>query len=130
MCIRDSSDSASLVVDMLCTGDGDAGPTRQRVFWGVSEGVLAALLIVLAGDDGLTALQQVITVVGLPMFTLMFVAGISFVIALRKENLQFVTKVEGVPPEAVSAGRQARDRGEITGELPVVEEEPEPSPHT
>lgn len=125
-----SSDSASLVVDMLCTGDGDAGPTRQRVFWGVSEGVLAALLIVLAGDDGLTALQQVITVVGLPMFTLMFVAGISFVIALRKENLQFVTKVEGVPPEAVSAGRQARDRGEITGELPVVEEEPEPSPHT
>ena len=118
-----SSDSASLVVDMLCTGDGDAGPTRQRVFWGVSEGVLAALLIVLAGDEGLNALQQVITVIGLPMFTLMFLAGISFLVALRKENLQFVTKVRGVPEEAVFAGRDALDRGEVTGEQPVTEEE-------
>ncbi|WP_435202689.1 BCCT family transporter [Janibacter sp. GS2] len=118
-----SSDSASLVVDMLCTGDGDAGPTHQRVFWGVSEGVLAALLIVLAGDKGLEALQQVITVIGLPMFTLMFLAGISFIVALRKENLQFVTKVRGVPEEAVFAGREALDRGEVTGELPVTEQE-------
>ncbi|CAM3889836.1 BCCT family transporter [Janibacter anophelis] len=122
-----SSDSASLVVDMLCTGDGDPGPTRQRVFWGVSEGVLAALLIVLAGDEGLNALQQVITVVGLPMFTLMFLAGISFVVALRKENLQFVTKVKGVPEEAVAAGRDAMDRGEITAATPVAEEEGEPT---
>src|SRR5690606_4944595 len=36
-----SSDSASLVVDMLCAGDAEAGPVRQRVFWGLSEGVLA-----------------------------------------------------------------------------------------
>ncbi|MFD0856068.1 BCCT family transporter, partial [Actinomadura adrarensis] len=42
-----SSDSASLVVDMLCTGDDDPGPVRQRVFWGLSEGLLAASLIVL-----------------------------------------------------------------------------------
>lgn len=118
-----SSDSASLVVDMLCTGDGDAGPTHQRVFWGVSEGVLAALLIVLAGDQGLEALQQVITVIGLPMFTLMFLAGISFIVALRKENLQYVTKVRGVPDEAVEAGRDALSRGEMTGELPVTPEE-------
>ncbi|WP_277454483.1 BCCT family transporter [Janibacter sp. DB-40] len=111
-----SSDSASLVVDMLCTGDGDSGPTRQRVFWGVSEGALAALLIVLAGDEGLNALQQVITVIGLPMFTLMFLAGISFLVALQKENLQFVTKVRGVPEEAVFAGREALDRGEVSGE--------------
>ena len=122
-----SSDSASLVVDMLCTGDGDAGPTHQRVFWGVSEGVLAALLIVLAGDQGLEALQQVITVVGLPMFTLMFLAGISFIIALRKERLQFVTKVRGIPEEAVFAGREALNRGEVTGELPVTEQEEEGS---
>ncbi len=108
-----SSDSASLVVDMLCTGDGDPGPTRQRVFWGVSEGMLAALLIVLAGDQGLEALQQVITVVGLPMFTLMFVAGISLLVALRKERLQFVTEVRGIPPEAIAAGREAEARGEV-----------------
>ena len=108
-----SSDSASLVVDMLCTGDGEPGPTHQRVFWGVSEGVLAALLIVLAGDEGLSALQQVITVVGLPMFTLMFLAGISLLIALRKERLHFVTEVRGIPSEAIEAGKEAEARGEI-----------------
>ena len=108
-----SSDSASLVVDMLCTGDGEAGPLRQRVFWGVSEGALAALLIVLAGDKGLEALQQVITVVGLPMFTLMFIAGIAFVVALRKENLHFATEIRGLPDDAIAAGREASERGEI-----------------
>ena len=108
-----SSDSASLVVDMLCTGDGDPGPTRQRVFWGVSEGMLAALLIVLAGDQGLEALQQVITVIGLPMFTLMFIAGISLFVALRKERLYYVTEVRGIPPEAIAAGRDAEARGEV-----------------
>ncbi|QQA42799.1 BCCT family transporter [Pelagovum pacificum] len=65
-----SSDSASLVVDMLCTGTPDPGPVHQRVFWGAAEGLVAAMLIVLAGDAGLDALQQVITVVGLPIFIL------------------------------------------------------------
>lgn len=65
-----SSDSASLVVDMLCTGHARPGPVRQRVFWGAAEGVVAAMLIILAGEAGLTALQQVITVVGLPIFIL------------------------------------------------------------
>lgn len=67
-----SSDSASLVVDMLCTGDSSAGPVGQRMFWGIAEGVLAASLIVLASEDGLLALQQVITVIGLPIFILVF----------------------------------------------------------
>jgi choline/carnitine/betaine transport len=65
-----SSDSASLVVDMLCTGSSKAGPVRQRVFWGLAEGAIAAALIVLAGEAGLVALQQVITVIGLPIFLL------------------------------------------------------------
>ena len=67
-----SSDSASLVVDMLCTGDSSSGPVGQRMFWGIAEGVLAASLIVLAGETGLLALQQVITVVGLPIFIMVF----------------------------------------------------------
>ncbi|WP_447530189.1 BCCT family transporter [Vreelandella sp. TE19] len=86
-----SSDSASLVVDMLCTGSPDPGPWHQRVFWGVSEGVLAAMLIVLAGDAGLTALQEVVTVVGLPMFLLVFAMMFSLYRALSQENLHEVT---------------------------------------
>ncbi|TDC90934.1 BCCT family transporter [Actinomadura sp. 7K507] len=81
-----SSDSASLVVDMLCVGKGDAGPVRQRVFWGVSEGALAASLIVLGGDEALNALQQVITVIGLPIFIMSFLMMFSLAIGLKRES--------------------------------------------
>ncbi len=82
-----SSDSASLVVDMLCTGEGDAGPVRQRVFWGVAEGGLAASLIVLAGDAGIEALQEVITVVGLPIFIMVFMMIFALLRGFRSESL-------------------------------------------
>ncbi|WP_282026374.1 BCCT family transporter [Limimaricola cinnabarinus] len=86
-----SSDSASLVVDMLCTGSAKPGPVRQRVFWGVSEGLVAAMLLVLAGDLGLTALQQVITVVGLPIFCLVFAMIPSLIRGFRIEEIDHVS---------------------------------------
>ncbi|MDO8144401.1 MULTISPECIES: BCCT family transporter [unclassified Isoptericola] len=100
-----SSDSASLVVDMLCVGTADSGPTRQRVFWGVSEGMLAASLIILGGvtgRDGLAALQQVITVIGLPIFILNFLMVFSLYKSLRTERHTAV--------EAQFAGLMARWR--------------------
>jgi len=57
---------------MLGTGSADPDPWHQRVLWGVSKGMLAAMLIVLAGDAGLTPLQEVI-VIGLPMFIRVFI---------------------------------------------------------
>lgn len=81
-----SSDSASLVVDMLCAGDDESGPVRQRVFWGVSEGALAAALIVLGGEAGLQALQQVITVVGLPVFLMVFVMMFALIRGVQRER--------------------------------------------
>lgn len=80
-----SSDSASLVVDMLCSGTGEAGPVRQRVFWGLSEGALAASLIIIGGSAGLEALQQVITVIGLPIFLLVFAMMFAMIAGLRQE---------------------------------------------
>ncbi|PYG01885.1 choline/carnitine/betaine transport [Georgenia satyanarayanai] len=105
-----SSDSASLVVDMLCTGDGEEGPVRQRVFWGVSEGMLAALLIVLAGDTGLEALQQVITVVGLPIFILVFAMAFALARGLQQERIQKLRIV--APPPAPSEEEVARANGD------------------
>lgn len=87
-----SSDSASLVVDLLCTGEPNSGPARQRVFWGVSEGAVAAMLIVLAGEAGLVALQQVITVVGLPIFVLVFAMLFALVKALFAEDARVAEK--------------------------------------
>ncbi|KEP71113.1 multidrug DMT transporter permease [Thioclava dalianensis] len=86
-----SSDSASLVVDMLCTGTPEPGPVHQRVFWGAAEGLVAAMLIILAGDAGLTALQQVITVVGLPIFVLVFMMIPSIIKGFALEDIDHIT---------------------------------------
>ncbi|MGB3258191.1 MAG: BCCT family transporter [Ornithinimicrobium sp.] len=86
-----SADSAALVIDILCTGDGEDSPVRQRVFWGVSMGSLAALLIVLGGDTGLLALQQVITVIGLPIFILVFAMMFALLKALLEEKDGFLS---------------------------------------
>lgn len=90
-----SSDSASLVVDMLCSGDGEAGPVRQRVFWGLSEGLLAASLIVLGGEAGLAALQEVITVIGLPIFLLVFAMMFALIVGLRRERVPKLVEAPG-----------------------------------
>lgn len=97
-----SSDSASLVIDLLCTGDEDPGPIRQRVFWGASEGVLAGSLIVLAGEAGLTALEEVITVMGLPVFLLVFAMVFALLKGLRTERF-----VPGPPRPVSPAGPRA-----------------------
>ncbi|MHA6346173.1 BCCT family transporter [Roseivivax sp. CAU 1761] len=86
-----SSDSASLVVDMLCTGEAQAGPVQQRLFWGIAEGTIAILLIMLAGQAGLTALQQVITVIGLPIFCLVFMMIPAIIKGLLAEDIDYVT---------------------------------------
>lgn len=92
-----SADSAAMVIDILCTGDGEQGPVGQRVFWGVSMGSLAALLIVLGGDTGLLALQQVITVIGLPIFILVFAMMFSLLKALLAEKDGFLQPLGEAP---------------------------------
>ncbi|GAA1972030.1 BCCT family transporter [Isoptericola halotolerans] len=122
-----SSDSASLVIDMLCVGTPDSGPTRQRVFWGVSEGALAASLIILGGltnADGIGALQQVITVIGLPIFVLVFLMMFSLIKALSTERRAAI--------EAQFAGvlekrdRAARGRPKVAGQGRARESSDEP----
>ncbi|WP_082376071.1 BCCT family transporter [Nocardiopsis sp. NRRL B-16309] len=81
-----SSDSASLVVDMLCSGSA-VGPTRQRVFWGVTEGVVAATVLTATGKDGLDALSETIIVFGLPFFVIAFLMMFALVRSLRQEEL-------------------------------------------
>jgi choline/glycine/proline betaine transport protein len=58
-----SSDSGSLVIDIITAGGNLNPPLAQRVFWAVTEGVVAAVL--LAGG-GLLALQTAAIMTGLP----------------------------------------------------------------
>jgi len=77
-----SSDSGSLVDDMVTSGGHPNPPAAQRVFWGVSEGATAAVLLV-AG--GLTALQSAAIASGLPMSLLVLVTCYTLVKALRQD---------------------------------------------
>jgi choline/glycine/proline betaine transport protein len=58
-----SSDSGSLVIDIITAGGNPDPPKPQRIFWAVLEGFVAAALL-LAG--GLVALQTAAITTGLP----------------------------------------------------------------
>ncbi|WP_026124297.1 BCCT family transporter [Nocardiopsis baichengensis] len=105
-----SSDSASLVVDMLCTGRADQSPTRQRVFWGVTEGVVAATLLAATGKGGLDALQQVITVVGLPFFLIGFLMMIALWRAMHSDTSAGAGQVAQRTADIAARGRRIRRR--------------------
>ncbi len=79
-----SSDSGSLVVDTLTSGGHLNPPVWQRVFWAITEAVVAAALLV-AG--GLQALQTVAIVSALPVMILMLFFCYSLLKALRTDYL-------------------------------------------
>lgn len=84
-----SSDSGSLVVDMLTNG-GDPNPIwQQRMFWAVTEGIVAAILLT-AGTlsthgDPLGALQTASITSGLPFSVVLVFMCWALIIQLRKE---------------------------------------------
>lgn len=80
-----SMDSSSMVLDMMALGDENKSNPVQRVVWAVLTGLVAAILLVGAGEAGLTALQDTITVVGLPFFVLGFTMMISLVKGIRDD---------------------------------------------
>lgn len=69
-----SSDSGSLVIDMITAGGNPNPPVPQRVFWAVTEGVVAAALLI---DGGLTALQTAAISTGLPFTVILIVMMVS-----------------------------------------------------
>ena len=63
-----SSDSGSLVIDIITAGGRKNPPTAQRIYWASLEGVVAATLLV---GGGLTALQTAAISAGLPFAVLL-----------------------------------------------------------
>ena len=77
-----SSDSASLVVDIITAGGHPNPPAVQRIFWAVTEGVVAAVLL-LAG--GLGALQTGVICTGLPFAAVIMLVGVSLIRGLKED---------------------------------------------
>ncbi|MEX0681176.1 MAG: BCCT family transporter [Balneolales bacterium] len=78
-----SSDSGSLVIDMLASGGNLDPPVGQRVFWALSEGAVASVLL-LAG--GLSALRTAAITTGLPFTAVLLLMCISLYKGLRDEE--------------------------------------------
>jgi choline/glycine/proline betaine transport protein len=78
-----SSDSGSFVDDMVTSGGNPNPPVANRVFWGISEGATAAVLL-LAG--GLNALQSASISAGLPQSLLLILACVGLIKTLRTKE--------------------------------------------
>jgi choline/glycine/proline betaine transport protein len=82
-----SSDSGSLVKDILASG-GDLRPVWQtRLFWASTEGVIASVLLIAGGATALAAFQQAAIAMGVPLALLLLVISYSLWLALRTEPL-------------------------------------------
>jgi choline-glycine betaine transporter len=81
-----SSDSASMVIDIIASGGNPDPPVGTRLFWAISEGVVASTLL-LAG--GLGALQAASITAALPFTVILLLACLGLVRALFRRERAF-----------------------------------------
>ncbi|AGB83274.1 choline/carnitine/betaine transport [Serratia sp. FGI94] len=77
-----SSDSGSLVIDIISAGGKVNAPTPQRVFWCSFQGVVAIALLL---GGGLVALQTMVLTTGLPFAIVLLIAAVSVLKGLATE---------------------------------------------
>ena len=77
-----SSDSGSLVIDHLTSGGKHDVPRAQRIFWAITEGGVAAILL---WGGGLTALQTAAITTGLPFAVILCLMCYTVYLGLSNE---------------------------------------------
>jgi choline-glycine betaine transporter len=82
-----SSDSGSLVIDMLAANGHPDPPKAQRIFWAVLEGLVASVLLLGGGQAGLKNLQTGAIATGLPLGILILLMAWSLMKKLREEEI-------------------------------------------
>jgi choline/glycine/proline betaine transport protein len=78
-----SSDSGTLVITTILSMGDENPPLGHRVLWGLGEGAVAAILLLVGG---LAALQTAAIIVALPFSMVMIIMMWGLVKALRQEN--------------------------------------------
>jgi len=86
-----SSDSASLVIDIIASGGNPDPPVGTRLFWAISEGLVASALLV-AG--GLAALQAASITAALPFVFVLIAACVGLVKALNADAKAGLNKID------------------------------------
>ncbi len=80
-----SSDSGSLVIDSITSGGKLDAPVGQRIFWALSEGAVAATLLL---GGGLKALQTAAISTGLPFAIILLIMCYSLYKGLQEEYVE------------------------------------------
>jgi len=81
------ADAASIVMGTL-SERGTRHPTRPTViFWGVATGAVAAVMLLVGGDDALTGLQNITIVAALPFVVVMVGLAVALMKDLREDPL-------------------------------------------
>jgi len=105
-----SSDSGSLVIDHLTSGGKHDVPKTQRIFWAITEGAVAAVLLI---GGGLTALQTASVSTGLPFGVILLLMCYTVYLGLDNEyqileSEEFADRIEDLTEaedvEVVTAG--------------------------
>ncbi len=86
-----SSDSGSLVIDSLTSGGKIDAPVGQRIFWALSEGAVAAVLLY---GGGLKALQTASIATGLPFTIILLIMCYSLYKGLNEDYNNMKRKEE------------------------------------
>tara|TARA_R100001039_G_C1830920_1_gene94953 strand:+ start:1 stop:1248 length:1248 start_codon:yes stop_codon:yes gene_type:complete len=112
-----SSDSGSLVIDMLTSKEGDESPVWQRVFWAFSEGFVAVALL-MAG--GLGALQTASLASALPFAIILMFVCYGLLKALRLEGVKqrSMQHLSNTPGHTAGGARSWQKRVQTLVETP------------
>ncbi|MGY0561055.1 BCCT family transporter [Luteimonas sp. A277] len=108
-----SSDSGSLVIDMLTSKFEEESPVWQRIFWALLEGTVAIALLI-AG--GLGALQAATLASALPFTVIMLLMCWGLLRALRLDNMKqaSIRDARALPQGAAGGRWQSRLRGLVS----------------
>lgn len=83
-----SADSGALVIDSLTSRDKGESSTAQRMFWSISQGLVAAALILAGGQNVLSALQAASLASALPFAPVLLLVGFGLFKSLRLEQIK------------------------------------------
>ena len=112
-----SSDSGSMVIDIITAGGHPDPPVPQRLFWAILEGVVAGALLL---SGGLAALQSAVITTGLPFAVVLLVLCLSL-----KKGLNEYT---GAQTFSVKTGKHKPRRMQIeSGDTPMVKFKKKPT---
>ncbi|MET0931505.1 MAG: BCCT family transporter [Aeromicrobium sp.] len=117
------ADAASIVMGTLSEKGADEPSKRSVVFWGTVMGGVAAIMLVIGGDEALTGLQQITIVAAVPFVLVMAALCVSLYKDLQTDPMVVRGRLgEEMVEEAVVTGVEEHD-----GEFVLVVEASAPS---